>query len=126
MDCFSCALCRDKVDDAKGKAKGKGKGKGKKKLLESTSTSADPTHDSKSGSGDKDDDDDDDERTESGHLVDVTLRVPEGSLVAVIGEVGAGKTSLLEGLLLGHMKVTAGSVSVCADAMAYVDRCCCC
>eukprot|EP00750_Incisomonas_marina_P008481 INCI15489.3.p1 GENE.INCI15489.3~~INCI15489.3.p1 ORF type:complete len:1480 (-),score=235.88 INCI15489.3:489-4928(-) len=60
-----------------------------------------------------------DAHVRSGFLENVTLRVPEGSLLAVVGGVGAGKTSILEGLLLGHMKLTSGSVNLNASSVAY-------
>jgi ABC-type multidrug transport system fused ATPase/permease subunit len=44
------------------------------------------------------------------HMRDVNMRIPRGQLVAVVGQVGAGKTSLLEGLI-GEMRRTAGSVT---------------
>lgn len=44
------------------------------------------------------------------HLSDIDLTIPRGSLVAIVGPVGSGKSSLLQGLL-GEMRRTAGSVS---------------
>lgn len=40
---------------------------------------------------------------------DIDLVIPRGQLVAVVGAVGAGKSSLLQGLI-GEMRRTAGSV----------------
>ncbi|KAI6165735.1 ABC transporter [Pisolithus thermaeus] len=42
-------------------------------------------------------------------IKDVNLEIPRGQLVAIVGAVGAGKTSLLQGLT-GEMRRTAGSV----------------
>ncbi|XP_077561249.1 multidrug resistance protein mrp-7-like isoform X2 [Haemaphysalis longicornis] len=53
-------------------------------------------------------------------LKDVTLHVPPGSLVAVVGFVGSGKSSLLSAIL-GEMPCTAGSV-VCTGRVAYVPQ----
>lgn len=44
-------------------------------------------------------------------LTNVNLAVPTGSLVAIIGQVGSGKSSLLAGLL-GELKRTAGTVKL--------------
>jgi ABC-type glutathione transport system ATPase component len=40
---------------------------------------------------------------------DVSLNVPRGQLVAIVGSVGSGKTSLLQGLI-GEMRKTQGSI----------------
>ncbi|GJP36813.1 hypothetical protein CLOM_g21286 [Closterium sp. NIES-68] len=53
-------------------------------------------------------------------LCDVTLEIPPGQLVIVVGEVGAGKSSLLAGLL-GEITRVAGSVSV-AGRVAYTSQ----
>ncbi|CAI7808010.1 unnamed protein product [Closterium sp. NIES-53] len=53
-------------------------------------------------------------------LCDVTLDIPPGQLVIVVGEVGAGKSSLLAGLL-GEITRVAGSVSV-AGRVAYTSQ----
>ena len=53
-------------------------------------------------------------------VTDIDLEIPRGQLVAVVGAVGMGKTSLLQGLI-GEMRKTAGkvefggSVSYCAQ-----------
>lgn len=44
------------------------------------------------------------------HLDNVELEIPRGALVAIVGSVGSGKSSLLQGLL-GEMRRTAGKVS---------------
>ncbi|KAF8624506.1 hypothetical protein AX15_005822 [Amanita polypyramis BW_CC] len=41
---------------------------------------------------------------------DVTLKIPRGKLIAIMGPVGCGKSSLLQGLL-GEMRRTSGSVT---------------
>ena len=41
---------------------------------------------------------------------DVSLEIPRGTLVAVIGPVGSGKTSLLQGLI-GEMRKTSGNIT---------------
>ncbi|KAL0738072.1 hypothetical protein Bca4012_014282 [Brassica carinata] len=50
----------------------------------------------------------------------VNLRVPNGSFVAVIGEVGSGKTSLLNSLL-GEMQCVHGSIQL-NGSVAYVPQ----
>lgn len=42
-------------------------------------------------------------------LKDITLTIPRGQLVAIVGVVGSGKSSLLQGLI-GEMRRTTGSV----------------
>ena len=41
---------------------------------------------------------------------DITMTIPRGQLVAIVGSVGSGKTSLLQGLV-GEMRKTSGSVT---------------
>lgn len=43
-------------------------------------------------------------------LMNINLRIPRGSLVAVVGAVGSGKSSLLAALL-GEMNKTSGRVN---------------
>ncbi|KAI7986989.1 ABC transporter C family member 13 [Camellia lanceoleosa] len=50
----------------------------------------------------------------------VTLHLPKGSLVAVIGEVGSGKSSLLN-LILGEMRLINGSIHS-SGSIAYVPQ----
>ncbi|XP_010063576.2 ABC transporter C family member 13 isoform X4 [Eucalyptus grandis] len=50
----------------------------------------------------------------------ITLAIPKGSLVAVIGEVGSGKSSLLYALL-GEMQLIHGSISS-IGSVAYVPQ----
>ncbi|CAL9010883.1 unnamed protein product [Prunus brigantina] len=53
-------------------------------------------------------------------LKHVTLGIPKGSFVAVIGEVGSGKSSLLNSIL-GEMRLVHGSVYSCGS-IAYVPQ----
>ncbi|KAH9014089.1 hypothetical protein EDB85DRAFT_2098006 [Lactarius pseudohatsudake] len=53
-------------------------------------------------------------------LKHIDLRVPRGQLVAVVGAVGSGKTSLLQGLI-GDMRRTEGSVRV-GGSVAYCSQ----
>ncbi|NXY30028.1 MRP1 protein, partial [Pomatorhinus ruficollis] len=53
-------------------------------------------------------------------LRSIELSVPPGSLLAVVGQVGAGKSSLLAALL-GELQATDGSVTV-KDTAAYVPQ----
>ena len=43
-------------------------------------------------------------------IKDVNMEIPRGLLVAVVGPVGSGKTSLLQGLI-GEMRKTSGSIA---------------
>lgn len=53
--------------------------------------------------------DDDKAKEKIFSLKDINLEIPTGSLVAVVGPVGTGKTSLLEGII-GEMRRTSGEV----------------
>lgn len=62
------------------------------------------------------------ELLESTILAGVTMRVPAGALVAIVGRTGAGKTSLLNGLL-GELHITAGRAGVRPAArVAFVEQ----
>ncbi|KZV74002.1 hypothetical protein PENSPDRAFT_244681 [Peniophora sp. CONT] len=50
----------------------------------------------------------------------IEMRVKRGSLVAIVGPVGSGKTSLLQGLI-GEMRVTSGNVRFGGD-LAYCSQ----
>jgi ATP-binding cassette, subfamily C (CFTR/MRP), member 1 len=50
----------------------------------------------------------------------INLHIQRGSLVAIVGTVGAGKSSILAALL-GEMKMAHGSISVCGS-IAYVPQ----
>ena len=41
---------------------------------------------------------------------DISMEIPRGTLVAIVGAVGSGKTSLLQGLV-GEMRKTSGSIT---------------
>lgn len=53
-------------------------------------------------------------------VTDVTMTIPRGQLVAIVGPVGSGKSSLLQGLI-GEMRKTAGSV-VFGGSIAYCSQ----
>ncbi|KAM9744789.1 multidrug resistance-associated protein 1 isoform 1-T1 [Menidia menidia] len=59
-------------------------------------------------------------RTESPTLKRLNVCIPEGSLVAVVGHVGSGKSSLLSALL-GEMDKIEGTVTV-KGSMAYIPQ----
>ncbi|XP_039980041.1 multidrug resistance-associated protein 1 isoform X3 [Xiphias gladius] len=59
-------------------------------------------------------------RTESPTLTRLNMCIPEGSLVAVVGHVGSGKSSLLSALL-GEMDKLEGTVAV-KGSVAYVPQ----
>src|SRR5438128_5596724 len=50
---------------------------------------------------------------------DVSLRIPEGALVGVIGPNGSGKTTLFN-LLTGFLRPTAGAIRFAGEAIAAV------
>lgn len=54
-------------------------------------------------------------------LNDLTFRVEPGSLVAVIGAVGSGKSSLIQALL-GELPLTSGKAMVAARAVSYSSQ----
>ena len=51
---------------------------------------------------------------------DVTLSIPRGKLVAFVGPVGSGKTSLLQGII-GEMRKTSGSITF-GGSVAYCPQ----
>jgi len=59
--------------------------------------------------------------TASPTLHDLNLRIPTGKLVAVVGQVGSGKSSLLAALLGEMTKVGSGSTTV-RGSVAYVPQ----
>ncbi|KAL1423470.1 hypothetical protein MTO96_021081 [Rhipicephalus appendiculatus] len=54
-------------------------------------------------------------------LYDIDLSVKTGELVAIVGPVGSGKSSLLSALL-GDLRIRSGSVD-CIEDVAYVPQC---
>lgn len=55
-------------------------------------------------------------------LQDISLRVKPQSFVAVVGEVGSGKTSLLNAIL-GNMQLESGQIKITStDSVAYVPQ----
>ena len=50
----------------------------------------------------------------------VNLKVAEGSLVAIVGEVGSGKSSLINGIL-GELDKLSGSVNVKVHIFQYLQ-----
>ncbi|KAL1278362.1 hypothetical protein QQF64_025035, partial [Cirrhinus molitorella] len=59
-------------------------------------------------------------KNDSPTLKRINVRIPEGALVAVVGHVGSGKSSLLSALL-GEMQKQEGSVSI-KGSVAYVPQ----
>ncbi|XP_060068351.1 multidrug resistance-associated protein 1-like [Ylistrum balloti] len=53
-------------------------------------------------------------------LSNINVRVPEGSLVAVVGQVGSGKSSLISAIL-GEMKKVKGEVNV-KGSLSYIPQ----
>ncbi|KZV93776.1 ABC transporter [Exidia glandulosa HHB12029] len=53
-------------------------------------------------------------------LRDVNMSIPRGKLVAVVGSVGSGKSSLLQGII-GEMRLTSGSVTF-GGTVAYCSQ----
>src|SRR5688572_20537517 len=56
----------------------------------------------------------------SPYLQDINLDIKQGRLVAVVGQVGSGKSAFVSGLL-GDMEKTSGSVNISGD-VAYVPQ----
>ena len=55
-------------------------------------------------------------------LSNISLRIPKGSLVAIVGSVGSGKSSFLYSLL-GEMEHLSGTINVSGDqSIAYVAQ----
>ena len=57
-------------------------------------------------------------------LCSVNLKIPEGSLVAVVGQVGSGKSSLVSALL-GEMELMEGRVNVRVCQLYFYVKVCC-
>lgn len=58
--------------------------------------------------------------SDSAPLGPISVRIPRGSLVAIVGEVGAGKSSLLQSLL-GEMPKRSGHVAI-SGSVCYVPQ----
>lgn len=58
-------------------------------------------------------------------LFRINVRIPEGALVAVVGHVGSGKSSLLSALL-GEMQKLEGNVSIKVKTQATFSCATCC
>jgi ABC-type polysaccharide/polyol phosphate transport system ATPase subunit len=54
------------------------------------------------------------------NLKQIDVKIPRGELVAIVGAVGSGKTSLLQGLI-GDMRKTGGSVRF-GGSVAYCSQ----
>jgi ATP-binding cassette subfamily C (CFTR/MRP) protein 1 len=65
-------------------------------------------------------DNNDNESSHPATLRDLNLEVPKNSLIAVVGVVGAGKSSLLSGML-GEMRKVSGEINV-EGSIAYVPQ----
>jgi ABC-type transport system involved in cytochrome bd biosynthesis fused ATPase/permease subunit len=53
-------------------------------------------------------------------MSDINFEIPRGQLIAIVGTVGSGKTSLLQGLI-GEMRRTSGKVSF-GGSVAYCSQ----
>ncbi|KAL2920007.1 hypothetical protein HK105_200073 [Polyrhizophydium stewartii] len=113
-----------KEDQDKQKTKSKKRLFGKKKRSQESTRSSETAKADKSDKADKADegkkDDAESDKPAPFALQDITLDITRGSLVAVVGSVGSGKSSLLSALI-GGMRKTAGdsalfgSVAYCAQ-----------
>ncbi|GAA6028671.1 hypothetical protein JCM8097_007340 [Rhodosporidiobolus ruineniae] len=54
-------------------------------------------------------------------LLDIDIEVPQGQMLAVVGSVGSGKSSFLQGLV-GEMRRTKGSVTFNSRKIAYASQ----
>ncbi|GAA5874651.1 hypothetical protein JCM8547_003948 [Rhodosporidiobolus lusitaniae] len=54
-------------------------------------------------------------------LLDIELEVPRGQLLCVVGSIGSGKSSLLQGLI-GEMRRTSGSVTFGSPSTGYCSQ----
>ncbi|KAM0918419.1 hypothetical protein ACQ4PT_008963 [Festuca glaucescens] len=53
-------------------------------------------------------------------LRDISLQLPKGLFIAIVGEVGSGKSSLLNSII-GEMSIISGSINTCGS-IAYVPQ----
>jgi len=108
-------------ENGKGKGKGKDKGKdqkkdkkGKRKSGAGTDVTPTPTPDSVPGSS-RVSTSQEQEKTEKVFKIQkTTLAIPKGQVVAIVGQVGSGKSSFLQGLI-GEMRRETGSVKFCGS-----------
>ena len=107
-------------ENGKGKGKGKeGKGqkkdkKGKRKSGAGTDVTPAPTPSSAPGSS-RVSTSQEQEKTEKVFKIQkTTLVIPKGQVVAIVGQVGSGKSSFLQGLI-GEMRRETGSVKFCGS-----------
>lgn len=82
-----------KAKSSKGKSKSKSKGKGVGQAAQGT-LEGDPS------------------KEVVFKLRDINLSLPRGQLCAVVGPVGSGKSSLLQGLIGGELSLVAGSFTL--------------
>ncbi|PWN53455.1 putative YOR1-ABC transporter [Violaceomyces palustris] len=54
-------------------------------------------------------------------MEDITVRIPKGELVAIVGPVGSGKSSLLQACI-GEMRKTSGRVTWGSERVAYCSQ----
>lgn len=95
---------------------GKKHGHGKKNKIKSKPEA--PASDKQGATDSEDKGKNDEERVFN--INNVNLTIPRGQLVAIVGPVGSGKTSLLQGLI-GEMRKTAGSI-VFGDSVGYCPQ----
>ena len=114
-------------ENGKGKGKGKDKGKagkdqkkdkkdkkGKKKSGAGTDATPTPASSSVPGSS-RVSTSQEPEKTEKVFMIPkTTLAIPKGKVVAIVGQVGSGKSSFLQGLI-GEMRRETGSVKFCGS-----------
>jgi ABC-type multidrug transport system fused ATPase/permease subunit len=62
------------------------------------------------------------EEQERGMLREISVEVYSGELVAIVGAVGAGKSSLLTGALLSQMHLVEGSIEIYDTTMALCEQ----
>lgn len=98
-----------KKDKGKDKGKAAKDKKGKKKHRPDTPTTASPTSGSVPGSSRASTSLDPEKSEKVFKISETSLTIPRGQVVAIVGPVGAGKSSFLQGLI-GEMRRESGSV----------------
>ena len=111
-------------ENGKGKGKGKDKGKegkdrkkdkkGKRKSELPTDATPTPTANSVPGSSRVSTSQEHEKTEKVFKIPKTTLAIPKGQVVAIVGQVGSGKSSLLQGLI-GEMRRESGSVKFCGS-----------